>query len=193
MAIFYVGDTHFGHSAVIRFNNRPFSTVEEMDNTLLSNWQSIVGADDEVYIVGDLIFRAKKPPEYYLERLTGRKHLILGNHDRWAKRVDLDKCFESVSQIKEIHDADRHIVLCHFPMVEWPRSHYNSILVFGHIHNRTTGEGFNYYLSRKNMLNAGVDINCYCPVNYYQLVANNEYFRKINKPDFRHDGERDFE
>jgi len=181
MAVYYIADPHFGHNAVIRFNNRPFSTVEEMDNTMLSNWRSIVRPDDEVYIVGDLIFRANNPPEYYLDKLTGRKHLILGNHDKWSKHVGLDKYFESVSQIKEITDAGRHIVLCHFPMVEWPRSHHNSVLVFGHIHNRTAGDGFNYYLKHENMLNAGADINHYCPVTYHQLVANNAYFRESNK------------
>ncbi|MDD2620940.1 MAG: hypothetical protein PHC92_09770 [Syntrophomonadaceae bacterium] len=97
--------------------------------------------------------------------------------------MKLDKYFESVSQIKEITDAGRHLVLCHFPMVQWPRSHHNSVLVFGHIHNGIAGEGFNYYLTHDNMLNAGVDINHYCPVTYHQLVANNEHFREINKLD----------
>lgn len=189
MAVFYIADPHFGHNAAIRLNNRPFETVEEMDNTMLSNWRSIVRPDDEVYIVGDLIFRAKKLPEYYLDQLTGRKHLILGNHDKWSKHVDLDKYFESISQIKEITDVDRHIVLCHYPMVEWPRSHYNSVLVFGHIHNRTAGDGFNYYLKHENMLNAGVDINHYCPVIYHQLVANNAYFRERNKQNSHGNGE----
>ena len=189
MAVYYIADPHFGHNAIIRLNNRPFETVEEMDNTMLSNWRSIVRPDDEVYIVGDLIFRAKNPPEHYLDRLTGKKHLILGNHDKWSKHVELDKYFESVSQIKEITDAGRHVVLCHFPMVEWPRSHHNSVLVFGHIHNRTAGDGFNYYLKHENMLNAGVDINHYCPVTYHQLVANNEYFREINKQDSHGNGE----
>lgn len=189
MTVYYIADCHFGHNAVIRFNNRPFETVEEMDNTMLNNWRSIVRPDDEVYIVGDLIFRAKNPPEYYLDKLTGRKHLILGNHDKWSKHVDLDKYFESVSQIKEISDAGRHIVLCHYPMVEWPRSRQNSVLVFGHIHNKVEGDAFDYYLKHENMLNAGVDINHYCPVTFRQLVENNKYFRESNKQGSHGNGE----
>jgi len=64
---------------------------------------------------------------------------------------------------------------------KWPRSYQNSVLVFGHIHNRATGDAFDYYLKLENMLNAGVDINHYCPVTFHQLVENNKYFRESNK------------
>lgn len=178
MPKYYIADTHFGHNAIIAMNNRPFDNVDEMDAIMISSWRSIVRSDDEVYIVGDLIFKAKNTPEYYLEQLTGRKHLILGNHDKWSKHVDLDKYFESVSQIKEISDADRHIVLCHYPMLEWPRSHHDSLLIFGHIHNKTEGDAFNYYNKKSNMLNAGVDINNYIPVTFRQLTANNECIKE---------------
>ena len=80
--IFFTSDLHLGHENCIRLCNRPFSSIEEMDETLIENWNHKVTGKDTVYILGDLIYRSQKPPEEYLRRLRGKKHLILGNHDR---------------------------------------------------------------------------------------------------------------
>ncbi|TBL80842.1 metallophosphoesterase [Paenibacillus thalictri] len=174
---FYIADPHFGHEAVIRMCGRPFATIDEMDNAIMRNWNQTVGNEDEVYIVGDFMLRSRHTPEYYLRQLSGRKHLILGNHEKWTKRLELTAYFESVSQIKEITDLDRHLVLCHYPMAEWPRYYKGSLHVFGHIHNNRDCDAFRYYGNNPNMLNAGVDINHFTPVGLQQLIANNEAFR----------------
>lgn len=55
---------------------------------------------DTVYILGDLIFRASNAPEYYLDRLKGRKHLILGNHDKhWVSKVELSRYFRLLASV----------------------------------------------------------------------------------------------
>ena len=77
---YFTSDQHFGHFNIIRLCGRPFETVEEMDEALLSKWNAKVKADDTVYILGDLFFRAAKV-EPILKALNGRKHLIVGNHD----------------------------------------------------------------------------------------------------------------
>lgn len=88
--IFFTSDLHLGHANVICHCNRPFASVEEMDETLIRNWNQRVKTNDTVYVLGDLMFRNQKPPEEYLDRLKGRKHLITGNHDRdWEKNVSL--------------------------------------------------------------------------------------------------------
>ena len=174
----YVADPHFGHEAVIRCSSRPFETVEEMDQTMIHNWNRKVKKGDEVYILGDLIYRSKHSPEHYLDRLNGIKHLIVGNHDgRWIKKVDLSKYFESVSQIKEISDQSLHLVLCHYPLAEWPRFFKGSYHLFGHIHNERESDSFLYYQNNTRKLNAGVDINFYEPVELNDLIANNDMFR----------------
>ena len=79
--ILYTSDLHFGHKNVIRFDNRPFQDVEEMDRTLIELWNNRVQPDDTVYIIGDICFRASRTPAWYLSQLKGHKILILGNHD----------------------------------------------------------------------------------------------------------------
>lgn len=67
--IFFTSDLHLGHENCIRLCNRPFSSIEEMDETLIENWNHKVTGKDTVYILGDLIYRSQKPPEEYLRRL----------------------------------------------------------------------------------------------------------------------------
>lgn len=62
--IYYTADQHFGHSNIIRFCERPFSTVEEMDEVLINNWNETVSDNDIVYILGDLVFRSDKHATY---------------------------------------------------------------------------------------------------------------------------------
>ena len=75
--IYFTSDLHLGHAAVIGLSHRPFSDVEEMNETLIKNWNKTVMPDDDVYILGDLIFRAEQPPEYFLKRLRGKSTSFL--------------------------------------------------------------------------------------------------------------------
>lgn len=70
--IYYTADQHFGHSNIIRFCDRPFKNVTEMDETLINNWNNAVSDEDIVYMLGDLIFRSEKSASYYVERLKGK-------------------------------------------------------------------------------------------------------------------------
>ena len=81
--IYYTADLHLGHENVIRHCGRPFSNADEMDAALICNWNSKVHRNDTVYIVGDFFFRAKRPAGDYLRELKGRKHLLIGNHDKY--------------------------------------------------------------------------------------------------------------
>lgn len=94
---YYTSDLHLGHINIL--SSRPqFSCLEEMEQTIISNWNSKVSATDTVYIIGDLSYRAEKHISYYLKRLNGVKHLVIGNHDyRWLKNVvDTRKYFMSI-------------------------------------------------------------------------------------------------
>lgn len=176
--IFYTADLHLGHANVIRHCNRPFSTPDEMDERLIQNWNRKVHRNDIVYVVGDFIFRSHRPAEEYLSILKGRKHLIVGNHDRsWMNKVDLTQWFESVSPLLYISDSGHPVTMCHYPMMTWPGASRGGYMVYGHIHNNTNADYWPFLAAREQMLNAGVDINLFEPVTLSEMIQNNRLFK----------------
>ena len=111
----YISDLHFGHKNVIKFDNRPFSDVEEMDRYMIDCWNSRVQEDDMVYIVGDICYRSHKGAEWYLSQLRGHKILILGNHDGpILENKVARKYLDEIEQMMQVKDGDNDICLCHF-------------------------------------------------------------------------------
>jgi calcineurin-like phosphoesterase family protein len=82
----FTADTHLGHANIIKHCSRPFSTVEEMDASLIATWNAVVRPDDDIWHLGDFSYRSAKAPADYLRRLSGRKHLVSGNHDTEQSR-----------------------------------------------------------------------------------------------------------
>lgn len=178
---FYISDLHFGHKNVIRFDTRPFHSVDEMDEALIRLWNDKVSDKDDVYIVGDFSYRSGRQEQWYLKQLKGHKHLILGNHDiKIQDNEEAMSFFESVDQIKIIKDSDKDIVLCHFPLASWPMEHHGSWHIYGHVHgNRGTDDRsdvIRYMHSKERALNAGCMINDFLPASFDELITNNKRF-----------------
>ena len=74
--IYFISDIHFYHEKIIEYANRPFKDIEEMNNTLIDNWNKKVKLKDEVYILGDFSFGNKEQTLDLLDKLNGRKYLI---------------------------------------------------------------------------------------------------------------------
>lgn len=175
--IYYTADQHFGHSNIIRFCDRPFVTVAKMDEVLIKNWNNIVSDHDIVYILGDLVFRSDKHASYYLDRLKGVKHLILGNHDhKWIKNCNLKKYFASVSYYLDIKDDEKRLALSHYPMLSWGGEARGALHIYAHIHNKKDGLVYDTLKQMDNAFNAGVEINDYRPVTLDELILNNRKF-----------------
>ena len=175
---FFTADLHLGHANILQHCDRPFGSVEEMDETIIANWNSRVTNKDDVWILGDFAFRTAVSAEAYLKNLNGHKHLVKGNHDKsWMKGLDVAKYFETVNEIAETNVEHHKLVLCHYPMMSWNRSHYGSYLVFGHIHNDTNLSFWPMIRDNDHMLNAGVDINGFYPVEFRDLIENNARFK----------------
>ena len=175
---FYIADTHFGHKNCIEFDHRPFTTIEEMDETLIANWNAVVKDTDDVYIIGDFCYRASKSPLWYLKQLHGRKHLIIGNHDnQLLKDEEAMKEFVSVDKMTYLKDGLYTITLCHFPIAEWNRYHRGAWHIHGHIHANVEGV-YQFLKDEDRALNAGCMIHNYFPVTIEQLIKNNRDFRK---------------
>ena len=174
---FFTADQHFGHFNIMRLSKRPFASLDEMNETLIARWNAKVRDEDMVYILGDLFFRAATV-EPALQRLKGRKHLVLGNHDHtWTSKVRLADHFESVQNICEIKIGDKPATLCHYPMLSYPQAR-RGYMIYGHIHNNTGDDYWPLIMRRGRMLNAGVDVNNFAPVTFDELLANNASFRQ---------------
>lgn len=183
--IYFTADTHFDHANIIRFCNRPFATVEEMNEALIANWNHKVHGNDTVYILGDMFFRTTDP-EPILRQLKGRKHLITGNHDsQWMKKVDMDRWFASVQPYLETSDGQHTLTLCHFPMVSWNHQS-RSYMIHGHIHENTDMDYWPLLVARGHVLNAGCDINSFEPVSFQELVENNAKFKAMHPLQIEH-------
>lgn len=177
--IFYTADLHLGHVNIIRICKRPFSSIEQMNETLIENWNNVVIDDDTVYILGDFAYRSAVSMKPVLKKLKGRKHLILGNHDiAWIKNIKTDEYFVSVSPMIEIMDGDMLITLCHYPMLSWHKMARGALLIHGHIHNNMKSNHTFTILRNMNAYNAGVDVNEFAPVTLEQLKINKEKFYK---------------
>lgn len=172
--IYYTSDLHLGHANIIKLCRRPFDSVGEMNRTLIANWNERVTNADHVYIIGDLIFRTAEDPLDHLERLKGRKHLIIGNHDQdWMKKVDMPKYFESVDRLLVFGNGKHKVTLCHYPMMSFEGKY----LIYGHIHNNKNDTYWPLLKTMTNALNASVEINGYRPVTFEELIDNNDVFR----------------
>ena len=174
---FFTADQHFGHFNIIRLSHRPFASLEEMNESMITRWNAKGHDEDTVYILGDLFFRAATV-EPILQRLKGRKHLVLGNHDHsWTAKVRMSDYFESVQALKEIAMDGVPATLCHYPMLSYPQAR-RGYMIYGHIHNNTGDDYWPLIMRRGRMLNAGVDVNDFAPVTFDEMLANNAEFRK---------------
>ncbi len=177
--IYFISDTHFGHENIIKMCNRPFDSIEEMDETLISNWNSKVKGNDTVYILGDLFYRSENVEEI-LARLKGKKKLITGNHDgSWLTKFDARKYFVSIDKFIEVSDGQRSLTLCHYPLMTWKHAS-KSYMIHGHIHNDTKADYWPLLAGRDNILNTSVDINNFMPVTFEELLENNRKFKQLN-------------
>lgn len=139
---FYISDLHIGHKNILAFDNRPFFSLEEMTETIISNWNSVVGKNDSVYVLGDMFWNNAEIP-IVLPRLNGFKYLIKGNHDRVNR--EMEKHFVWIKDYAVIKDGKEHVVLCHYPIAHWINADYGYIHLYGHIHDARDSRPFSVY------------------------------------------------
>lgn len=136
MANFYISGLHFGHQNILSFDNRPFYSVEENDNTIIKNWNNAVGVDDDVYVLGDISWYNSTKTIEIFKGLNGNKHLIIGNHDsKLLKNAKMREQFVEIANYKEItDDKGNGLVLCHYPILAFKNHYYNWWHFYGHVH-----------------------------------------------------------
>ena len=130
--VFVISDTHFFHKNILEFEKeaRPFSSVEEMNETLVDNWNRVVGHKDVVWHLGDVLFG--KDNFYILDRLNGRKNLVLGNHDHYGAGISsYTEKFRDVQASKKLDD----FILTHIPVHTCQFGRYEGN-IHGHLHSK---------------------------------------------------------
>jgi calcineurin-like phosphoesterase family protein len=180
MKYWFTSDEHFDHEMVITYAKRPFLTngkpdVELMNEELIRRSNALVQPDDHLYILGDVSMGVPGRAYDHISRLNGKKFWVPGNHDRKTRENSrVRSLFEWIKDLAEIRVPDetitegrnrgtQPIVLCHYAMRTWNKSHFGAWQLFGHSHG-TLHDNPNAL-----QLDVGVDCWDYAPVSYEQI------------------------
>jgi calcineurin-like phosphoesterase family protein len=150
---FFTADEHYGHANIIKYCNRPFASVAEMDAEIIQRHNEMIGPKDVVIHAGDFTLSKKPFAENYIRQLNGTHIFLKGSHDYWLKK--------SATVIWEKEIEGFYVVACHFAMRVWPRSHYNSWQLYGHSHGNLPPIGKQWDI--------GVDNNDFYPVSFNKV------------------------
>ena len=183
---YYIADLHFGHKNCLAFDNRKFKTIEEHDETLIKNWNNVVGIDDDVYILGDVSWHNATKTIEIFKQLNGRLHLIKGNHDgKLLRNYEFKSLFVEICDYKELQNDDGTlIVLSHYPIPCFKNHYYGSYHLYGHVHvsfewnmmKQVKYEMESLYTVPCNMFNVGcmIDYIGYTPRTLKEILEANK-------------------
>ena len=188
-------------------DNRGFSSVEEMNEYIIEQWNKKVRKNDEVVILGDLSYGNGIQTNEILNRLKGKLFLIRGNHDKLYLE---DKNFDSsrfgwIRDYAELNDDRKKVILCHYPICCYngqyrtdERGNSKTYMLYGHIHNsreQTLVDNF-INITRQTRIDPNSDkdlryipcqmINCFCRYSDYQPLSLMEWIEndiKRKNPD----------
>lgn len=169
MNYWFTSDQHFGHkkmAALRGFYKKPnllegevedpaimLNALNEMNETLIENYNSVVKCNDVVYMIGDFSFQNEELAIQTLKRLNGNITLVEGNHDR--KRKKMLRAFSRVERVCYAKIGGYDIVMCHFPMLIWHKHQYGSLHFHGHSHGNLHLYNPEYY--KRKVTDVGVD------------------------------------
>ncbi len=170
--IWFTSDTHFGHTNVLDFCNRPWDSVEEMNKALVDNINAYVAPTDTLYHLGDFSFKMTVENARELRRHIRCQniHWIPGNHDKDWSQPSVSGTFKVEPQIAVLKlENGQKVVMCHYPIMDWPGLGHGAIHLHGHIH-----APFEYNLWNRDMrllrYDVGVDANHYRPVSLDEIL-----------------------
>lgn len=165
MKTFFTSDLHFGHANIIKYCNRPFEDVREMDRQLISNFNQRVGHDDTTIFLGDLFFCNLSRAKEIMHRLNGKKELVLGNHDKLIRNEpELQKLFHVIHPDLYTKTIDGiQVTMCHYPLLTWHRAHRGSFMLHGHSHGTIPFD------PKYRRLDVGVDPSGYAPMLWQEI------------------------
>ena len=175
MRYWFTCDWHLGHENIIKYCNRPFQNVDEMNRLIIRSHNQRVKAEDTIFYIGDFCFRnsagGKKgegeihKAEYYLKQVNGRFVFIKGNHDR-------NNSLKTIIERLVISYGGKRVNLVHNPI--HADSSYEINLV-GHVHNNWKFRKLNH---KSDMINVGVDVHNFRPVTFEEIMKEYHQWKK---------------
>jgi len=174
---FFTADQHFNHKNIIQYCQRSFKNVDEMNETLINNWNAKIKRNDFVYVLGDMIWQ--EPVKEILDKLNGRIIYIYSMEYSHEAVLKYSYRFEQIIPLLtiKIQKFDIYITMCHYCMRAFPKSHYNQWHLFGHSHGRLESIG--------KTLDVGVDSHNFYPwsleevIEYMATRPDNPAYTKI--------------
>ncbi len=152
---FFTADQHLYHENIIKYCKRPFKDAKEMSEKIIDNHNEVVTKNDIVIHAGDFAFLKKKEKVgKIINKLNGHNIFLKGCHDEWLPNIN--------PQIWRKNIDGQYVVVCHYNMRTWPKSHYGSWQLFAHSHGNWAPTGKQHDI--------GVDNNDFYPVSFNQLV-----------------------
>lgn len=180
--IFLTSDLHFNHDREFVYKDRGFPSVEIMNEAIINRWNSMIGPDDTVYVLGDVMLGDNDKGLECLKRLKGTIHIILGNHDT-ATRVELYKSLPNVAEVVYatiIKYKKASFYLSHYPTVtanpaaiESGAWYTNLFNLHGHTHQKT-----NFTNNNLLMYHVGVDSHACFPVLLDDIIEEIKDFKQ---------------
>lgn len=164
--IYLTSDTHWGHKKILEYCSRPFSSIGEMDEKLIENWNKVVSSKDTVYHLGDFGFGKYEMLLSIFKRLKGQIIICKGNHDTEAIKLP----WVSKHDLYELKANGNVYQLCHYPLRSWNKSVHGSRMCHGHCHGTLSPLGYS--------CDVGVDCWDFAPVSLEQLE---ELFKKLSR------------
>ena len=167
--VWFTSDTHWRHHNILKYCGRPFKDVSHMDREMIDRWNEKVGVNDIVFHLGDFCFGELSYWENIRRQLNGKIYFIRGNHDKYHD-TQLRHLFEGIFDLLEIkvkdNEAERgwqNIVLCHYAMRVWNKSHHGSWHLWGHSHSTLPDD------PNALSIDVGVDCHNYAPISYKEV------------------------
>jgi calcineurin-like phosphoesterase family protein len=166
---FVTSDLHVGHQAILQYCPGRGATVEEMNETIVRNWNNLITQEDKVIIVGDVAMGQieKAPP--LIRRLNGKKILVRGNHDKtlckmiFADQEQYGDLFETITfqyeMTHKVDDKKHQLVFAHFPFAHFAGQDRGVINFHGHLHRN----GAQRFISPYRQMDIGMDGNNLTP------------------------------
>ena len=170
--VFFTSDTHYNHGNIIKALStwedletarEGFASIEEMNNLIVKNTNEVVGENDVLFHLGDVAFGKDAIIDFRNRIKCKNLYVILGNHDKEIDRRDnLKQMFSGVYRMCDVYVDDKLIVLCHYAMRTWKKSHRDSISLYGHSHGKLK--------NTSKSMDVGIDTNNFYPYSYDRIM-----------------------